>query len=1341
MRRHDHLFKGTRKILTNSVVVTSGPITADAATAKVVGIKKSITVSASATNKVTGLSKAEKNIVKVTKKGKKFTIKGLKAGKATFKIGKKSYTVKVGATTVKAAKTKLTLTKGKKATLKFTAKSGNGDTLTFKASNKNVTLAKKSAKIAKSAASVKATAKKAGKTTITATSKATGKKATVTVTVKNPAKPATTTPGASNTPVATATGSATNTPEATATATATASGSATNTPDVTATPVATATATPVATGSATNTPEATEVPTEAPTKAPEVVTGGTITVTTNVSGASIKVVSGTTVVATGSATTVLPNGTYTVIVTKEGYKEATQLVTVNGNITVNIELEKEETLEVKSVSALNTQEKEVSLTDLPASGKLVVTFNKAVKEETVNVNTVRIFESATNVPLSIAANKITLSNDKTVAYIDLNTAASTKGTEYKVVLKDIATEDGKKLAETTTNFTVSKMAVVSGTDYFDNSDGNYASYNNSVDTDIRDIKITYDAALDASTITTANISLIDVKTKEKMSISVTPTGTNDGFVVTPLAPATFVTGKQYIVTVNDKLSTSVGDKVEAYSSVFAVGAQGPFNNLTLSNSTVKTIDGKGVGTSVSDLVWPNTTAGMKETATVDTYYAGLNIVIVTSEKWDAASVKDNVQLVEKETKDIVDATITYNSDAKQLSIVPNANLKESTTYSIQFKGGLKTDLGIFLDPAQKDKVIDAKTYSFKTLDVTAPTVVSLESKDGLASLTTGDDHTFTLTFSEDVDLAKVKSSVVLAKTSMKNDDPSSIASDKLTLDSDYTITSVPGKADTYTIKVLKGKLDKNQAYKIMVLGKDLYGTALISGGRTIFTDTADNKLQRTTTVAFTTEGADVTGPVVTTVYKGQAISDDDKITEAVTNVTKGDWFTFEFNEKVASSINNASKIKLQTNSTGRWTDVTTGITSLAVVKKGTDDYGIKFQVTTENVNFADAQYRVVLEAGAVKDANTNENTEEYVFEFTASAANDTAPKIEVGTLSTASTPVFTADGTFASVDVKSVVTFGFAEANIAEIPEGSIVVKDADGNVVEGKIEDVSTETITNFTATGKRYIFTPSKDLSNDTTYTVTVEGLKDIAGNKIDKAQFQFKTVAAATKVTSCTISNGDTAVDLQKTIKFTVNNETTFEQGTYNSLTLGQYALVKASGLAAVTPTYVQDGKTNSLILTTALDKNTKYILKICASANETKTITFTTGSIATDDVKAKLKKLKIDDADFFTGGTGSEFTQKKSIVTFVDGTIKATFNEEIKKDDVKVTIKNITDSTRSASVLSTTLGDDEGTKNQLTITTLGITTGSYTYEVTISGVKDKAGNVTDDIVVYVTTPAGA
>jgi hypothetical protein len=463
--------KKTKKVisalLASALVVTSGPITADAATAKVVGIKKSITVSASATNKVTGLSKAEKKVVKVTKKGKKFTIKGLKAGKATFKIGKKSYTVKVGATTVKAAKTKLTLTKGKAATLKFTTKSGNGDTLTFKASNKNVTLAKKSAKIAKSAASVKATAKKAGKTTITATSKATGKKATVTVTVKNPAKPATTTPGASNTPVATATGSATNTPEATATATATASGSATNTPDVTATPVATATgtatATPVATGSATNTPEATEVPTEAPTKAPEVVTGGTITVTgTAVSGATIVVtnVSGAAV----DATKRLPAGTYTVTVSKEGYETQSKEVVIADKDAKVVEINLEKMIEVAKVEALNLAEIQITFTKAltttqatEAAKAANYTVRKDAATSDSKIDNVSVSDDKKSVTLLLAAagkleqgkaaNKVTVA--KAIGMFSDYTTTAVKSDDVKVPQITDVTAVGNKMIKVT----------------------------------------------------------------------------------------------------------------------------------------------------------------------------------------------------------------------------------------------------------------------------------------------------------------------------------------------------------------------------------------------------------------------------------------------------------------------------------------------------------------------------------------------------------------------------------------------------------------------------------------------------------------------------------------------------------------------------------------------------------------------------------------------------------------------------------------------------------------------------------------------------------------------------
>ena len=267
--------KAISALLASALVITAAPISADAATNKVVGVGKSTTVSVSASAKVTGLSAAEKKVVKITKKGKKFTIKGLKAGKATFKIGKKAFTVKVGATAVAKKTFATSLTAGTNKNVSVTAAFGKGDTLTWK-SNKTtvVKVSKASVKVAanKKAAVVKNTLKplKAGTATITITSKNTGKKVAVKVTVKAAAKPAATTQA----------------PAATTTApqpTETVSGGATTAPDTTTGPAATTTApqpTETVSGGATTAPQPTETVSGGATTAPqptETVSGGATT--------------------------------------------------------------------------------------------------------------------------------------------------------------------------------------------------------------------------------------------------------------------------------------------------------------------------------------------------------------------------------------------------------------------------------------------------------------------------------------------------------------------------------------------------------------------------------------------------------------------------------------------------------------------------------------------------------------------------------------------------------------------------------------------------------------------------------------------------------------------------------------------------------------------------------------------------------------------------------------------------------------------------------------------------------------------------------------------------------
>ena len=229
-----------------SILVTAGPITADAATAKVVGVNKTFKVTK--TTKVSGLSKAEKKIVKVTvnKKKKTVTVKGLKAGKATFKIGKKTYNVKVGATKIAKKSFSTSVNVGQTKTIKAKATAGTGDKYTWKSSDKKVlTVNTKKTGLTTTMKGVKA-----GKATVTVTSKNTGKKLSVKVTVKA-VSTATATPDVATTPSTepTSTPSVTTTPAVTGTpaadATATPVVDVTTAPAITATPATDATATPV----------------------------------------------------------------------------------------------------------------------------------------------------------------------------------------------------------------------------------------------------------------------------------------------------------------------------------------------------------------------------------------------------------------------------------------------------------------------------------------------------------------------------------------------------------------------------------------------------------------------------------------------------------------------------------------------------------------------------------------------------------------------------------------------------------------------------------------------------------------------------------------------------------------------------------------------------------------------------------------------------------------------------------------------------------------------------------------------------------------------------------------
>ena len=155
---------------------------------------------------------------------------------------------------------------------------------------------------------------------------------------------------------------------------------------------------------------------------------GAITVTTNVTGAAVKVVSGTAVVATASAiasesaikTPKVANGTYTVVVSKDGYKETTKEVTVNGDTEVSVELEKIAEPTSAKVTAIGAKKIQVAL-DSPAAdtSKAKIT----IKKGAIDVNT----------------DKVTFADDKKTALVE-TAAKLTKG-DYEITVSGVATKD------------------------------------------------------------------------------------------------------------------------------------------------------------------------------------------------------------------------------------------------------------------------------------------------------------------------------------------------------------------------------------------------------------------------------------------------------------------------------------------------------------------------------------------------------------------------------------------------------------------------------------------------------------------------------------------------------------------------------------------------------------------------------------------------------------------------------------------------------------------------------------------------------------------------------------
>ncbi|MCI5500592.1 MAG: hypothetical protein MR409_01545 [Lachnospiraceae bacterium] len=184
-----------------------------------------------------------------------------------------------------------------------------------------------------------------------------------------------------------------------------------------------------------------------------VSTKGTITITSNISGVGIKVVSGTAVYTAGTAegtsftTPKLANGTYEVVVSKDGYEDVVVPVVVDGDTDVSVEL-KTAALAVESVKAINAKQIEVKFNHV--MDRATVEKNDNYKIEPINKQDV--FPTENNIK------DITLQDDAKTAIITVGKTSAEasdddnikmiNGYEYEVtVRKEIKSAAGKELTD------------------------------------------------------------------------------------------------------------------------------------------------------------------------------------------------------------------------------------------------------------------------------------------------------------------------------------------------------------------------------------------------------------------------------------------------------------------------------------------------------------------------------------------------------------------------------------------------------------------------------------------------------------------------------------------------------------------------------------------------------------------------------------------------------------------------------------------------------------------------------------------------------------------------------
>ena len=311
---------------------------------------------------------------------------------------------------------------------------------------------------------------------------------------------------------------------------------------------------------------------------------------------------------------------------------------------------------------------------------------------------------------------------------------------------------------------------------------------------------------------------------------------------------------------------------------------------------------------------------------------------------------------------------------------------------------------------------------------------------------------------------------------------------------------------------------------------------------------------------------------------------------------------------------------------------------------------------------------------------------------------------------TAQTPAPSATG----VAINTTVTATFSEP--VQPPTGSFVPGTA-SFVLTGPSSSVIASTLSYNSATNTLTL-TPNVPLGNNTIYTATVTGVKDLAGNPLaSPVAWSFTTVpdTTAPTVTARTPAPSATGVALNATVTATFSE-----------------AIQPATG------SFVLTGPSSSVIASTLSYNSTTNTLTLTPNVPLSSNTIYTATVTGVKDLAGNPLALPV--AWSFT--TVSDTTAPTVIAenpasnarnVAINTTVAATFSEAIQPGTGSFVLTG-----QSASVIPTTLSYNSAT-HILTLTPNSLLANNTTYTATVIGVRDLAGNPLANFVVWSFTTA--